>query len=681
MKSDLWSVESKDCVMSYLKQHGMQSGLHGGSKHPLDVSGPLFSEDNIDRIVLEADIEESIDTYQDRMAYKTQMNLQSDRKRKREKHDDADQWHSSKGASSSNWQSESSGSKAILQNLETLAQNVATLVAAKSPGAEAPAMPVTKALMTGPTSSELQAVPHFIDSAIRSAQELDNGATLRCNETPLASDVLASLEALSRTVVADDDQSQDDDDDDEPDTPDDQPLTSLVAGPPKLPAAVPKSGRPESADANGAAPKSGAANGAAPKAGAAKAVAAPKAGAAKAVPKSGAAKAAVPKSRRPKSGAAKAAPKAAPKAGAAAAPKSLAAPPAKAPPAKAAVPKQAEHLPKSLAAPLAEAAVPKQAEHLDNAIVPADHFVNKAILDRRPQAPPGFERMAIAVPKQQGPEAEVLFCNWCNQPVSVANVRVTSKSSSKYKCNKCQSTFVKMHNANGSWPTAAFNAIPNENQIEFYRQAAAESKTGEVMKIMDQCLEKYSRKEFTWALGGTYYPLSAWKVKGFDAERIEKTSLPEDITWNDQCGWCYRVRLFSATTSGTEGQMKSQRLRATSGDIDAKRPRIEDAAAASSQGETAQAFQERRKQELQARKDADKAANQKKIVASQLLKKLSPPLEQLRQQCSLAQQKSLPCANAIAKLDEASAIKTELEKFTEGVGSESDPVMQKEVRV
>jgi hypothetical protein len=56
-------------------------------------------------------------------------------------------------------------------------------------------------------------------------------------------------------------------------------------------------------------------------------------------------------------------------------------------------------------------------------------------------------------------------------------------------------------------------------------------------------------------------------------------------------------------------------------------------------------------------------------------------LEQLRQQCSLAQQKSLPCANAIAKLDEASAIKTELEKFTEGVGSESDPVMQKEVRV
>ena len=502
-------------------------------------------------------------------------------------------------------------------------------------------------------------------------------------ETPLASDVIGDLEALSRAHVAEqdsddedddlDDQSQDDeDDDDEPDTQDDEPLASLVAGPPKLLAAVPKSGRP----------KSGAANGAAPKSGAAKAVAAPKSGAAKAVPKIGAAKAAVPKSRRPKAGAAKAAPKAAPKAGAAAAPKSLAAPPAKAPPATAAAPKQAEHLPKSLAAPLAEAAVPKQAGHLDDAIVPADHFVAKAILDRRPQAPPGFDRMAITVPKQQGADTEVLFCNWCNQPVSVANVRVTSKSSSKYKCNKCQSTFVKMHNANGSWPTAAFNAIPSENQIEFYRQAAAESKTGEVMKIMDKCLEKYSRKEFTWAVGGKYLPLTAWTVKGFDAERIEKTSLPEDITWNDQCGWCYRVRLFSTTTTGTEGQVMRQRLNATSGDIEAKRPRIGDAPAASSAGgETAEAFQERRKRELQEHRIAEKAANQKKIVASQLLKKLSPGLEQLRQQCALAQQKSLPCANALAKVAEASAIQTELEKFTTGVGSESDPVMQKEVRV
>ena len=177
VKSDLWSVEGADCVKSYLKQHGMESGLHGRNK---DYPMP---EDRIDAILQDVEIEESIDTFNDRMAYKGQVKDTRDRnsKRKRDQHEDADRWQNSKGGSSS-WQSESSDSKAILESISTLAQNVATLAAAKAAGAEPPPMPVTKALMQGPTSSELNSVPHYIASAIRSAEELDNGATLRCNE-------------------------------------------------------------------------------------------------------------------------------------------------------------------------------------------------------------------------------------------------------------------------------------------------------------------------------------------------------------------------------------------------------------------------------------------------------------------------------------------------------------------
>ena len=177
VKSDLWSVEGADCVKSYLKQHGMESGLHGRNK------GCPMPEDRIDKVLEDVDIEESVATFNDRMAYKTQVNLQSDRnsKRKREQPEDADRWHNSKGGRSS-WESESSDSKAILQTIATLSQNVANLAAAKTPGAEPPPMPVTKSLMQGRTNSELNFVPHFIDSAIRSAEELDNGATLRCNE-------------------------------------------------------------------------------------------------------------------------------------------------------------------------------------------------------------------------------------------------------------------------------------------------------------------------------------------------------------------------------------------------------------------------------------------------------------------------------------------------------------------
>ena len=177
VKSDLWSVESEDCVRSYIKQHGMESTLHGRNK---DNHVP---EDVIDSRLRDVEIRVSDDTWNDRNDYKKQVNLQEQgRKRKREKQDDADQWHDPAGSSSPNWQREADSQKAILESIATLTHNVGILAAGKAPGAEPPAMPVTKALMTGPSSSEIRAVPHFIDSAIRAAEELDNGARLSVNE-------------------------------------------------------------------------------------------------------------------------------------------------------------------------------------------------------------------------------------------------------------------------------------------------------------------------------------------------------------------------------------------------------------------------------------------------------------------------------------------------------------------
>ena len=178
VKSDLWSVESEDCVRSYIKQHGMESVLHGRRK-----DNPV-PEDRIDSIVRDADIEMSEDTWNDRQVYRTQMNQQEQgRKRKREKQDD-DQWHNSAGASSSDWYRETDSQNAILQTLTTLTQSVGILAAGKAPGAVPPAMPVTSALMAGPSCAELRAVPHFINSAIEAAavEQLENGATLSVHE-------------------------------------------------------------------------------------------------------------------------------------------------------------------------------------------------------------------------------------------------------------------------------------------------------------------------------------------------------------------------------------------------------------------------------------------------------------------------------------------------------------------
>ena len=176
VKKDLWSVESEDHVRSYIKQHGMESTLHGRKKdNPIPV-------DRIDSLVRDCEILVHDDTWSERNAYKKQVKMQEQgRKRKKDWQDDADQHHDP-GSSSANWQRDAESQKQILESIATLTHNVGILAAGKAPGAEPPAMPVTKALMTGPSSSEIRAVPHFIDSAIRAAEELDNGARLSVNE-------------------------------------------------------------------------------------------------------------------------------------------------------------------------------------------------------------------------------------------------------------------------------------------------------------------------------------------------------------------------------------------------------------------------------------------------------------------------------------------------------------------
>ena len=40
-------------------------------------------------------------------------------------------------------------------------------------------------------------------------------------------------------------------------------------------------------------------------------------------------------------------------------------------------------------------------------------------------------------------------------------------------------------------------------------------------------------------------PLSFWGNQGLDVQRIESNTAKEDIEWNDQLGWCYRLRIRS----------------------------------------------------------------------------------------------------------------------------------------
>lgn len=54
-------------------------------------------------------------------------------------------------------------------------------------------------------------------------------------------------------------------------------------------------------------------------------------------------------------------------------------------------------------------------------------------------------------------------------------------------------------------------------------------------------------------MGSIWLPLSAWKVRGFDTERIEKNTAPENKKWDDVLGELFRVQLESDSATHSTG--------------------------------------------------------------------------------------------------------------------------------
>ena len=249
--------------------------------------------------------------------------------------------------------------------------------------------------------------------------------------------------------------------------------------------------------------------------------------------------------------------------------------------------------------------------------------------------------MAVPFPKMVNDPVETVFCNWCHLPVEKGKFRLTSKSQEKYKCHRCSSTFAKCHNAKGMWPTAEFKEFEDQEQIDFYREAGELSKSSDVVKLMTFTLNKYQKKEFSWANGGQYLPLSVWETQGFDGDRIKRTSTPEDIQENAQAGTCYRVRLFSTIETGTTGWQTSQSLSSQSGDINrTATPQLTSSTAA----ETREQFADRLKNEKLQRAAREKEENKKRTTAIQLLKKLASPVDKLSNTLASGNAANLPAA-------------------------------------
>ena len=191
----------------------------------------------------------------------------------------------------------------------------------------------------------------------------------------------------------------------------------------------------------------------------------------------------------------------------------------------------------------------------------------------------------------------------------------------KYKCNKCNNTLVKMTTTWGKWPTPEFAQFTPEQQQEFFQSAQKIKSSTELVKMVEAKLSQFSSKEFCWANGGEFLPLSVWQTKGFDSEKIKNTTPPEDIQVNPQIGTCYRVKIYSSSDKGNSGQRSEQTLIQRSSDAPPPAKRFKDGP------ETKSEFIQRLQVEKMERKSLDKLTFARKQAAVGSSKVLTKALE------------------------------------------------------
>ena len=191
----------------------------------------------------------------------------------------------------------------------------------------------------------------------------------------------------------------------------------------------------------------------------------------------------------------------------------------------------------------------------------------------------------------------------------------------KYKCNKCNNTLVKMTTSFGKWPTPEFAQFTPEQQQEFFQSAQKIKNSTELVKMVEAKLSQFTSKEFCWANGGQFLPLSVWQTQGFDSEKIKNTTPPEDVQVNPQVGTCYRVKIYSSFEKGSSGQRSEQTLLQRSSDAPPAK-KFKDGLA-----ETKAEFMQRLQAEKDQRKQLDQLVASRQHAARALIKTLNKSLE------------------------------------------------------
>ena len=95
--------------------------------------------------------------------------------------------------------------------------------------------------------------------------------------------------------------------------------------------------------------------------------------------------------------------------------------------------------------------------------------------------------------------------------------------------------------------------IPPAERDKFFK-FAKENVAGAIKEKITFLMRRHETWEKRYQSGGHYFPLSVWATQGYDTQRIERLSRPEDIMEDDVLGKVYRVPLLGVWENGTKGR-------------------------------------------------------------------------------------------------------------------------------
>ena len=95
--------------------------------------------------------------------------------------------------------------------------------------------------------------------------------------------------------------------------------------------------------------------------------------------------------------------------------------------------------------------------------------------------------------------------------------------------------------------------IPQAEREQFFKYAK-ENNARAIKEKISFLMRRHETWEKRYQSGGSYLPLSVWATQGYDTQRIERLSRPEDIMENDVLGKVYRVPVLGVWENGTRGR-------------------------------------------------------------------------------------------------------------------------------